>query len=736
MELVTPQPLTHDSAFVRRVYLDTVGRIPTAAETRKFLADADPMKREKLIDTLMASDGYVSHWFNYWADLLRVNTETAPGGSRLAQEAYLRYVRDSLRENKPYTTLVRELLTTEGKVWDSAANGYYLRDPGMPLDNLSNTVQVFLGTRIVCAQCHDHPFDKWTQMDYFKMAAFTYGVKTNVRPSFYETLKDALRERARHDAEEEMAGKEKETPPQTLAPAEVQPVTTAATPSDPKEADRIRRQQEKQKSEADRKRQERLRSNAANRFRAMDRKYQRAFQPIQNLVRTVETKNSAELPKLPHDYQYADAKPGTVIHPASMFGPGVSLEGSGSPVQAFADWMTSPENPRFTTVITNRLFKEVMGRGLIEPVDEFLDTTQASHPEVQSALDATMKACGYDVKRFLKVLLNTDLYQRAAWTQEVDAGTRYHFAGPVLRRMSAEQTWDSLLTLITPELDLPDPKREQRFAFELTRTRLLIESLGKLSKEDLMNLADELIQETDRNAGELQAVQTELVSARAARDKVKMSDLGQKANKLRSELEKLTLKKIGDKTGVSFAEEAVREAAGPMVQAEMAEFADTANPAMEPPPMTPEQRAELKKQRKAGKGDKAALKLAQSGYFRAAYLPSPAPRGHFLREFGQSDREIIENASDEATVPQALTLLNGQFFAAVVNGSSVLAKDVFPQETPERQIEAIYLALLSRTPTDGESATLLQVLNERGPQEGLKDIIHAVLNGRQFLYIQ
>jgi hypothetical protein len=88
------------------------------------------------------------------------------------------FVKESLRENKPYDAFVREMVAAQGKAWDNGAIGYYMRDRGMPLDNMANTVRVFLGTRIECAQCHNHPFDKWTQMQFYKMAAFTYGVQT------------------------------------------------------------------------------------------------------------------------------------------------------------------------------------------------------------------------------------------------------------------------------------------------------------------------------------------------------------------------------------------------------------------------------------------------------------------------------------------------------------------------------------------------------------------------------
>jgi len=167
---ITPNGPTTDEAFVRRIYLDIIGRIPSMEEAKAFLDSAEAGKRAKLIDQLLDSEGYVSNWYNWWADILRM--ETGLRGD--AGQAYAAWVKDSLRNNKPYDQFVRDLITADGYVWDNGAVGYYLRDAGMPLDNMSNTTQIFLGTRLACAQCHNHPFDKWTQKDYYEMAAFTF----------------------------------------------------------------------------------------------------------------------------------------------------------------------------------------------------------------------------------------------------------------------------------------------------------------------------------------------------------------------------------------------------------------------------------------------------------------------------------------------------------------------------------------------------------------------------------
>ena len=155
--------------------MNSARRIPTYEQTVAFLDSQDEHKRQKLIDTLLNSPGYASHFFNYWANILRLQDFPE---QNLPAAAYIDWIKDSIRENKPYDRWVTEMLTAEGKIWDNPAAGYLLRDSGMPLDSVNNTVRVFLGTQIGCAQCHDHPFDRWKQHEFYEMAAFMFGVKT------------------------------------------------------------------------------------------------------------------------------------------------------------------------------------------------------------------------------------------------------------------------------------------------------------------------------------------------------------------------------------------------------------------------------------------------------------------------------------------------------------------------------------------------------------------------------
>ena len=157
---------------MRRAYLDIVGTIPSGREAIEFINVKNPHKRQILIDYLLDTEGYVSHYYNYWADVLRIQSQI----NNIDLHNYVSWVKDSLRENKPYDQFVFELITAKGRVWENGAAGYYLRDRGMPLDNTANTVAIFLGTQIGCAQCHDHPFEDWTQRQFYEMAAFTHGV--------------------------------------------------------------------------------------------------------------------------------------------------------------------------------------------------------------------------------------------------------------------------------------------------------------------------------------------------------------------------------------------------------------------------------------------------------------------------------------------------------------------------------------------------------------------------------
>ena len=167
---IQPSPIADDAEFLRRVSLDLTGQLPAPDAVRAFLADTTPShaKRSKMIDKLIASPAYVDHWSVKWGDLLQSSRKYL--GEKGAYE-FQQWIRDSIASNKPYDKMVHEMLTARGSSYDDpAANFYRVTREAKP--TMEKSTQVFLGVRMVCAQCHDHPFERWTQGQYYQMAAF------------------------------------------------------------------------------------------------------------------------------------------------------------------------------------------------------------------------------------------------------------------------------------------------------------------------------------------------------------------------------------------------------------------------------------------------------------------------------------------------------------------------------------------------------------------------------------
>ena len=164
-----PSEICSDSTFIRRVSLDITGRLPSVKATKAFLADQDPAKRDKLIDQLLDSPEYADFFANKWSALLR-NKRTKTSYQR-GNFAFHGWIRDSLDQNKPYDQFVREVVAASGEVEQHPPVAWY-REVKTVQNQLEDVSQLFLGTRIQCAQCHHHPFEKWSQEDYYKLSAF------------------------------------------------------------------------------------------------------------------------------------------------------------------------------------------------------------------------------------------------------------------------------------------------------------------------------------------------------------------------------------------------------------------------------------------------------------------------------------------------------------------------------------------------------------------------------------
>lgn len=580
-----------DAIFVRRVYLDTIGRIPTLSECRDFLDSTAPDKRADLIDSLLSSGGYSKHWFHFWADLLRVSTDSDVTRSPIVGSAYIEWIQRALDENRPYDQMVRDLVGRQGNVWEpenAGAVGFYLRDFGMPLEHFGILMQVFAGTRMECAQCHDHPFDHWTQMDFHKLAAFTYGVRASKYPKVYE----------------EIDGPERSAVNQITIPMRFASVHSRSWPL-----------------------------------------------------------------KLPHDYSYDDAKPLDVVAAKFVFGPATAPEGDdSSSADTFARWLTNPQHPRFTRVIVNRLWNELFGAPLVPPpLDDLRDDTEAFNPPLENALIAEMRDGGYDLRTFLATVMKSEAYQRQASTRENDPGEKQFFESPYLRRMSAEQVWDSYVTLIASSPERPNLSRQAYRVRVLNDLRVRAEKVCGKSPEEVR--------------------------------------------------------------------EWLRTPAGK-------QFA--ANPRT---PACPEADALMKEQNVAFKdldrleatvpnGTKAQFyewKKLHAELYRASDLATPMPSGHFLRTFGQSDRNLTNNANRHSSIPQFLSIFNGEMSAAVENPwSSVMraARQSSGGNEPDSASVStvVFLSILARYPTPNE----LEIAAGTSPE----NLAAALLSTSEFLFVQ
>lgn len=715
-----PNSPISDEVFLRRIYLNLAGRIPTASESVAFHESTKPDKRHALINTLLSQESFVSHFYNFWTDVLRYKSHYV-NRANVIEAAYSKFIRESIRVNKPFDRFVFELLSAKGYAWENGAIGYYHRDPEMPLENMAITSRIFLGTRIECAQCHDHPFDKWKQTEFYHLAAYTYGNKP-VNEAF-GGARDAIR--LRQQAINEDFNREK------------------AASNDGGKAAELRKNQ---------------------RLDAMEyRKIVGIIKgPVGQLLSPIglERKSDSVL-KLPHDFKEGDGKPFEVMKPASLMGPEAIVIPGKDPAEVFARWVTSPENPRFTKVIVNRLWKIMFGVALNEPLDDLRDSSKAMVPALEDNLEKLMVTLRYDMRAFLSVIAHTRAYQSAATTKEFNPGDMYDFQGPILRRMTAEQIWDSIIALANHQPDARNLQREQLEERRINISKMVCDAYLNFDGQKLVDMAYVRLQAEKELEKQEKIVQEALIVANRNGDKGKETELRRKQGALSKEraesfvrdfimpvLENLVEIKAGKNTRL-LIDQNYKINPNPRVLA-IETWRRLHAPGYGPPPKTTAQLdndAKAEHQRlldlafKLGYPQKYHVQFvnycqkANLEWLRASELDSPAPRGHFLRIMGQSDREFVENANLAASIPQALALMNSDIISEnnLLSPYSPLMHFLSKAETSPDLLKAVYLATLSRLPTSEETAVW-----NKASASGLSrnDLIYALLNSKQFLFIQ
>jgi hypothetical protein len=336
---VAPSELCSDSDYLRRVYLDVIGTLPTADEARRFLADKRSNKRELLVDELLERPEFADYWALKWADTLRVDRQIL--GHKRAY-AYYRWIRESIAQNKPFDRFARELLIAEGPLEETGPANFYkvLTKPGETASTLS---QVLLGVRIACAECHHHPYDRWSQTDYFGMTAFFTPV--SLRPS----------------------------PRGESIQVQGDPVTKHPRTGD-------------------------------------------AIQPY------------ALATKMPDKAPAGDRR------------------------LVLAEWMTSPSNPWFARNLANRVWAHMLGRGLVEPIDDVRDTNPPSNPELLDALAKHVVETKFDVKQLIRAIAKSRTYQLSSKPNASNEKDEMNYSRSLFRRVDAEV----MLDMVSQTLGVPE----------------------------------------------------------------------------------------------------------------------------------------------------------------------------------------------------------------------------------------------------------------------------------------
>lgn len=354
---IKASPLADDAEFVRRLYLDLTGVVPTAAQTKAFLDSTDSNKRAKLIDELLASPRFGKYWAENWANL------TIPVDSnnrRLDTSGYESWLADHFNKNTPLDKLVYDLLTATGEMDKNGAVSYFIANTG-PDKMTDNVTQTFLGVKLQCAQCHNHPFVEWKQDEYWGMAAFFMKVRTNGNPN--QAAKKGI----------------------TLAVME----------------------------------------GAAGRR-----------------------------PPLPESAKMVPAK--------FLQGESPTMDAKDPYRPVLAKWITSEKNQYFAKAMVNRLWFQMFGRGLVNPVDDMHEGHPATHPELLAQLTDQFKASGFDMKVLLRGIANSQTYQRTSRAHDGNEIDTELYSHAFMRVLSAEQMYDSLEVVLGRERAAPDRKRPQQ----------------------------------------------------------------------------------------------------------------------------------------------------------------------------------------------------------------------------------------------------------------------------------
>jgi hypothetical protein len=405
---IVPGPLIDDLAFLRKVTVDLIGRIPTHDEIADYLALPAQTRRREIVEKLLVHPRFADRWTAYFSDLLQIRT-TAPGGKQLVA-----YIRRCIANGTPYDEMARELISSSGSPKTTPAVGYIMARNADPMELAGTSSQSFLGVQLSCAQCHDHPFDKWSQKQFYEFAGW-FGKAKRVVDELGNPL--YVTETDRMSVRWPPEGKSSERSRKPVKP--VFPFPTE-NPDELMARFEASRQQQLVRSEK----------------RAADKSFQDEIETIAS--RDLRASKSPRSPLAPDEDLEAAAK----AQSEKWRQPGPTR-------LTLAEQITHPGNRYFSRAAVNRIWSELMGRGFFEPVDDFRDDTIISHPRAIEYLADEFVASGFDWRSLLRLIVFSDAYQRghliASAPDMVRRDSVDAFVASRWRRMNAEALFDSIV---------------------------------------------------------------------------------------------------------------------------------------------------------------------------------------------------------------------------------------------------------------------------------------------------
>jgi hypothetical protein len=439
----TPAGICDDANFLRRVSLDLTGVSHSPEELTAFVLDPAPDKRARLIDRLLDSAEFGQNWSRYWRDVIYFRATEAR--SRLGQEAFEEWIAAELNANRPWSEIVTSLLTATGDAKEDGRTALMFAHSGEAEEIASEASRIFLGIQVSCANCHDHPTDRWTRNDFHELAAFFPRVKIDRKkgagPADFEvTSFEPVQPKFARLARKGKGGK---MPAMGGDPAN--PL------DDPEKLVKLLDRNGNGKIEPDEA------SHGPNKGAFFKRLLEQADADKDGALTAEEIKNrprpeprpgrgSAEhfMPDLNNPNS-----PGIEMHPV-FFVTGERISDGKSDAErraAIARLFTSPNNPWFARAFVNRVWKELVGEGFYVPVDDIGPDRTATAPEVLDLLSSGFIATGYDVKWLFRVITNSQTYQRQSRVRDLKNPGPV-FAAAMPSRLRADQIFDEITRVL------------------------------------------------------------------------------------------------------------------------------------------------------------------------------------------------------------------------------------------------------------------------------------------------